>query len=205
MNDIKDKRQRILEASSELFSRTGYFATSMKDVADKAGIAVGTIYLYYNTKEDLLDGIYQYASTTLLDIIRKKLSRISDPVEKLELFINESIHFGLKHPYYFLIVFVDFRRKAIEFPKSIMFKFFHEYLALGGEIMEEGKRQGYLDYPEGSDVIFGITGFWGAYVLREILKPGFGKSSRKKKQEQIYALFEETVLKGLKTKSIQQA
>jgi AcrR family transcriptional regulator len=199
MIDMNDKKQLILEAASELFSKVGYFETTMKDVAQKAGIAVGTIYIYYKNKEELLDGIYKFAASILLDRIKQKLEKASNPLEKFSLFINESIEFGFKYPYYFLIVFVDLRRKAIEFPKSVIYKFFQEYLAIGNEILEEGKKSGAFDLPGDYDVIFGATGFWGAYVLREILKPGAGKTSKKQKQIEIYTIFENTILNGLKT------
>ncbi len=201
-NDLADRKQQILEVASEIFSKTGYYETSMKDVAQKAGIAVGTIYIYYKNKEELLDGIYKYASTLLLDQIKKKIATVSDPLERLHIFISESIQFGFNHPYYFLIVFVDFRRKAVEFPNSVTYKFFHEYLAMGGAILNEGKNVGLLNFPDNQDVIFGITGFWGAYVLREILTPHPGKNSKKKKQDHIQTIFEDTILKGLKTNRI---
>jgi len=199
MADIKDKGKVILEAASELFSKAGFFGTSMKDVAQKAGIAVGTIYLYFKDKEELLDGIYKYAASLLLDKTKQKLNKASTPLEKISIFINESIEFGFKHPYYFLIVFVDFRRKAIEFPKSVIYQFFQEYMALGAEILKEGKQNGDFEFPDENDVIFGITGFWGAYVLREILKPTNSKESKKQKQARIYQIFDETILNGLKT------
>lgn len=197
--ETNTKKQQILEAASEIFSKTGYFETSMKEVADKAGIAVGTIYLYYKNKEELLDGIYQSASNLLLDRINQKIAAVNNPMEKLNLFINESIQFGFNYPYYFLIVFVDFRRKAVEFPHSVTYQFFHEYLSIGGAILDQCKAAGELDFSPAQDVIFGITGFWGAYVLREILSPVRPKNAKKKKQEQIFAIFEDTILKGLKT------
>lgn len=196
---MNDKKQRILEVASEIFSKTGYFEASMKDVAQKAGIAVGTIYLYYKNKEELLDGIYQHASTLLLNQIKRKIEKVADPLEKFHIFVGESLDFGFKHPYYFLIVFVDFRRKPIEFPNSVTFKFFHEYMALGSAILNEGKALNVFHFPDDQDVIFGITGFWGAYLLREILSPTSKKISKKKKQEQIYKIFEDTILNGLMT------
>lgn len=197
MKETNDKRMMILDAAGELFSKSGYHLTSMKDVADKAGIAVGTIYLYYKTKEDLLDGIYEYASSLLLERIKAELARLDDPMARLRKYIEESIDFGIKYPYYFLIVFVDLRRKAVEFPKSVMYAFFQSYLSIGNGIIEAARERGQIVCGEDRDVIYGITGFWGSYVLREIFKPGFAKVSRKKKREEIYRLFEETVLRGL--------
>lgn len=191
---MNDKKKKMLDAAGELFSKKGYYNTSMKDVADLAGIAVGTIYLYFKDKENLLDGIYDYASTLLLEQIERELAKQDHPLRKLSCFVRESIDFGLKHPYYFLIVFVDFRRQAAEFPKSIMYSFFHRYLAIGNAIIDELRRQGLI--VGGNDVLYGITGFWGAYVLREIFQPGFAKLSRRKKRDEIFQLCRESALQG---------
>ncbi len=195
MTELNEKKKKMLDAAGELFSKKGYHSTSMKDVAETAGIAVGTIYLYFKDKENLLDGIYDYASTLLLDQVGAELGKVEDPLQKLSCFVKESIDFGLKHPYYFLIVFVDFRRQASEFPNSIMYSFFHKYLSIGNAIIEDLRRQGRLIGQ--SDVLYGITGFWGAYVLREIFKPGFSRLSRKKKRDEIFNLCKETALRGI--------
>jgi len=50
------KRQAILDAARSVFSRLGYAKTSMDDVAEEAGIAKGTLYLYFKSKEDLYLG-----------------------------------------------------------------------------------------------------------------------------------------------------
>lgn len=191
-----EKERKILQAASELFSKTGYFQTSMKDVAQRAGIAVGTIYLYYKTKEELLDGIFTHASSLLFNRVKQTVAQCETPPEKLEAFIKESIDFSFKYPYYFIIVFVDFHRKAIEFTKSVIYKFFREYFAFGTEILQEGKESGDFVIPDEHLVIYGMTGFWGAYVLREILAPGY--TAKKRKREEIYSIYESTILNGLK-------
>jgi AcrR family transcriptional regulator len=49
----KDKPRQIIDAAFKVFGDVGYEATVMKDIADKAGIAPGTIYTYFNDKKDL--------------------------------------------------------------------------------------------------------------------------------------------------------
>ncbi|MFG6191352.1 TetR/AcrR family transcriptional regulator [Nonomuraea sp. JJY05] len=50
----KETRRRILEAASELFVQDGYGATNLQDVAEKAGVAVQTIYFVFGNKRALL-------------------------------------------------------------------------------------------------------------------------------------------------------
>src|SRR5260370_29428206 len=50
----EDKQKRILEAAVKVFARKGYFAARVSEIARKAGVADGTIYLYFRSKEDIL-------------------------------------------------------------------------------------------------------------------------------------------------------
>ena len=61
-------RQRILDVASELFRRKGFDATATRDIALAAGIAAGTLFNYFPTKEAIvgvLDALHR--STGLLD------------------------------------------------------------------------------------------------------------------------------------------
>ena len=53
-NDIRDKRQAILTAARELFASQGYEETTIAEIARAAGVAVGTVYLYFQNKHDVL-------------------------------------------------------------------------------------------------------------------------------------------------------
>lgn len=54
-----NKRERILDAAIEVFCVSGYEAASMADVAAKAGVGKGTIYLYFDSKESLFEEAYK--------------------------------------------------------------------------------------------------------------------------------------------------
>jgi AcrR family transcriptional regulator len=53
----QDKKQAIVEAARELFTTEGYETTTIAHVAKKAGVAVGTVYLYFKNKSELLLGV----------------------------------------------------------------------------------------------------------------------------------------------------
>src|SRR5712691_425316 len=53
-----DKRRRILQAAVKVFARKGYFAARVAEIAEKAGVADGTIYLYFGGKEDILVSLF---------------------------------------------------------------------------------------------------------------------------------------------------
>ncbi|HSB61618.1 MAG TPA: helix-turn-helix domain-containing protein, partial [Vicinamibacteria bacterium] len=53
------KRQQIIDAAVRVFARTGYYSSRVSDVAREAGIASGTIYLYFDTKDEILVALFR--------------------------------------------------------------------------------------------------------------------------------------------------
>src|SRR5580704_12374428 len=78
------RERRILSAARRLFDRNGYAKTSMEDVADRAGLAVGTLYNYFNSKDDLLLAIMRREADRLLRIGERLLADPpADPIVAL--------------------------------------------------------------------------------------------------------------------------
>src|SRR5215468_8696481 len=56
---LGDKRERILVAAERIFARHGFFAARVSEIAKEAGVADGTIYLYFKSKDDLLISLFE--------------------------------------------------------------------------------------------------------------------------------------------------
>lgn len=77
------RRSEIIRAAVSVFAERGYFAARMREVAERAGVADGTLYLYFKGKEDLLVSILEeYAAAFLVRAVRD-CEDVADPVEKL--------------------------------------------------------------------------------------------------------------------------
>lgn len=63
-----EKRRQIFKTAAEVFAGNGYHRTSVKDITDKAGISVGTFYLYFKNKEDLFEKLYDEMAQLTDDI-----------------------------------------------------------------------------------------------------------------------------------------
>lgn len=87
----KDARpQEILEAALREFALNGFAATHMEDIARRAGITKGTIYLYYQSKEDLFGALVRETIGKELTAIAGRISSaIASPQEKLQAFFAE--------------------------------------------------------------------------------------------------------------------
>ena len=79
----EDRRQAILEAGLSVFAASGFEAAKLDDVAVKAGIAKGTIYLYFSDKHDLFEQIVRHAVTPVLGQLQNVVALPDLPTEDL--------------------------------------------------------------------------------------------------------------------------
>ncbi len=84
---LRNKRERILRSATELFVRLGYKKTSIDEVAKRAGVAKGTVYLYYRNKAELVYHAASLEERTFLQRMLPLSEENSAPREKLRSFI----------------------------------------------------------------------------------------------------------------------
>src|SRR3954451_21764185 len=80
---VADKRQAILRAAITVFARNGYFNSKVADIASEAGVADGTVYLYFKSKEEILHSIFDRSMAAAIAAGRQQLQQTSDAREKL--------------------------------------------------------------------------------------------------------------------------
>src|SRR5215217_5847278 len=77
------KRDAILRAAIDVFAERGYFNAQVADVARAAGVAAGTVYLYFKSKDDLLISIFERSMRDGLAHGRAAVGTLRDPRERL--------------------------------------------------------------------------------------------------------------------------
>src|SRR6185436_17206250 len=77
-----DKRDAILRAAIRTFARSGFFGAQVADVARAAGVAAGTVYLYFRSKDDLPVSIFEGVMTEAIAEGRAALAGIPDPLQR---------------------------------------------------------------------------------------------------------------------------
>ena len=78
-----DKRERILRAAVKVFAKTGFYAARVSEVAKAAGVADGTIYLYFKSKDELLVSLFEDRVEKLLSYLQKELPKLDTATDKL--------------------------------------------------------------------------------------------------------------------------
>src|SRR4051812_41829076 len=78
-----DKRRRILQAAIKVFARKGYWAAKVSEIAKKAGVADGTIYLYFRNKEDILVSLFDEVMSEHVTHARDEMAMVTGVHERL--------------------------------------------------------------------------------------------------------------------------
>src|SRR5512146_571364 len=82
------KRERILRAAIKIFSQKGFFNAKVSEIARAAGVADGTIYLYFKNKDDLLISLFEEKMGEIVNGIRAKVADGGGPLARLRIFID---------------------------------------------------------------------------------------------------------------------
>jgi TetR/AcrR family transcriptional regulator, fatty acid metabolism regulator protein len=80
---IADKRDAILKAAVKVFAQNGFFQSQVADIARVAGVAAGTVYLYFRGKDDLLVSIFERTMKDAIDEGKAALAGVPDPADRL--------------------------------------------------------------------------------------------------------------------------
>src|SRR5216110_2279975 len=86
-----DKPQAIIDAAIRVFARNGYYNSRVSDIAREAGIASGTIYLYFKTKDDILVRLFREKMAEWVALVRKEVAAEGDPLAKIRKIV--ALHF----------------------------------------------------------------------------------------------------------------
>jgi TetR/AcrR family transcriptional regulator, repressor of fatR-cypB operon len=92
------KRQAILDAALELFSERGFHGTAVPLVAEKAGVGAGTVYRYFESKEALVNALYQACKETMGRVLLAGLTPGAEPREQFHALWGRLAAFAREHP-----------------------------------------------------------------------------------------------------------
>jgi TetR/AcrR family transcriptional regulator, fatty acid metabolism regulator protein len=153
-----DKPQQIVEAAIRVFARNGYYNSRVSDIAREAGIASGTIYLYFRTKEEILVTLFREKMAAFVAHLRREIAGEADPVAKIRRLVE--LHFTVleQSPALAEVVQVELRQGQ-KFFRGASAHEVSAYFELIGSVLEEGVAAGrfHADLPVkvATKVLFG--------------------------------------------------
>ncbi|HEY2932603.1 MAG TPA: TetR/AcrR family transcriptional regulator [Acidobacteriota bacterium] len=153
-----EKYDTILKASIKVFARRGFFNSTVADVARQAGVADGTVYLYFKNKDDILVSIFNHVMDEVMDCINRELSQLKDPVARLRKIIKMHLEL-MENDADLAVVFQVELRHSIKFMEQFSATRVAEYLRVIRSVIEAGQKNGTIrrdvDSSIASKVLFG--------------------------------------------------
>ena len=137
----QDKRDAILKAATQVFAQNGYFQSQVADIARAAGVAAGTVYLYFRSKDDLLVSLFERTMRDALAEGRRGLEAVDDPRQRLSLIAKLHLE-RLGRDRDLAVVFQVELRQTTKFMERFSSTYLRDYLGMIRETIAAGQESG---------------------------------------------------------------
>ena len=102
------RNAEILEAARKVFAANGFAGTSVEAIAQEAGIAKGTLYLYYDSKSEIYQEALRNGLVELCSLLKAQVERAGTIGEKIRVFIATKLSFFEENRDFFKIYYAEF-------------------------------------------------------------------------------------------------
>jgi TetR/AcrR family transcriptional regulator, fatty acid metabolism regulator protein len=154
-----DKRERILHAAERVFADHGFYNAKVSEIARQAGVADGTIYLYFKSKDDLLISLFESRMERVCGDLTAAVDACQGAEAKLEAFIRTYLEMVRREPKVAEVLTIELRQSS-KFMKEYANPRFADLLKIIGQVVADGQRAGELDdtvpAPLAARMVFGI-------------------------------------------------
>ena len=136
-----DKRDALLRAAIETFAARGYFNAQVADVARTAGVAAGTVYLYFRGKDDLLISIFEKTMKEAIAAGRESIASLDDPLAQLRTIAR--LHLDrMSRDRNLAVVFQVELRQSTKFMERFSATYLRDYLGIIRDVIAKGQAAG---------------------------------------------------------------
>ncbi len=148
------KKQKIIDAAITLFVETGIHSTSMQALAKKAGVATGSVYTYFDSKEALIIEAFYHVLYESIAAVTSDYEATQPIKDRFYYLLEQRIRYNIKHPTKFQ--FLNLCSAEPTVMNSILNND-HETSALA-TVLIDGKKEGVIRDLPARDVLYQITG-----------------------------------------------
>src|SRR5882672_9738631 len=134
----------ILEAARKVFAKRGFHEATVDDIAEAAGVAKGTIYLYYQSKRDGYFAALKFGIAQMYSLVVQELKKVSTPEEKLRALIASKLAYFDENRDFFRIYYSELGNIPSAHPGGIdneLKALYQEQARLVEAILKEGVRK----------------------------------------------------------------
>ncbi|SDI59334.1 TetR/AcrR family transcriptional regulator [Natribacillus halophilus] len=152
------KYQLIIDAAVRVIARNGYHYAQVSKIAKEAGVADGTIYLYFKNKEDILVSLFRMKMGAFISAIEKRMTTCANAEEKLQQIVDMHFTQFSAQPDLSVVMQLEMRQSARDLRLQIN-EVLKMYVHLMEDVIETGKEEGifspHLDEKLGRQMLFG--------------------------------------------------
>jgi TetR/AcrR family fatty acid metabolism transcriptional regulator len=136
-----DKYHRILEAAVTVFAASGFHESTISQIARAAGVADGTIYLYFKNKDDILVHFFNYKTRQVFALFREEVDQAQSAVEKLRNLIRRHLD-EFQKDRHMAVLYQAETHRTNRLAEDQIREMHKMYLDLVAEIVEQGQVEG---------------------------------------------------------------
>ncbi len=152
----------IIEAARSVFATKGFNDATVEDIAEAAGVAKGTVYLYFPSKREIFLETFRQGIVGLHDEVRRNMQAESGAPSKLRAFIRTRLAYGERNRDFMRLYYTEFNNMLIH-PVHVQREFQQLYDAQAGELQQvleqgiEARQVRKLDAAASARIIYDTT------------------------------------------------
>ena len=137
------KYDRILEAAVKVFAEQGFFQSTVSQIAKEAGVADGTIYLYFKNKDDILVHFFSVKTKQVFARLREEVDKADNTIDKLRNLIRKHLE-EFQGDMNMAVVYLTETHKSHRLVEEQIKAMSKMYLDIVAEIVEQGQAEGII-------------------------------------------------------------
>lgn len=159
-------KRKIFEASMKLFAEKGYDATSVEEITATVGVAKGTLYYHFSSKEEIYNFLLEEGTKLLINNVDIKISKLDSAIDKLRAIVLLQLRVMIKYENLITIYLSSLwggqdRNKTTQ-------KYLNTYLSKIKEIVDEGMKSGELKQGDSDIITYEIFSFTSTGMMYKL-------------------------------------
>lgn len=187
-------KRKIFETSMKLFAQKGYDATSIEEITANVGVAKGTLYYHFSSKEEIFEFLIGEGVKLLKNSIEIKTEKLSNSLDKIKAIVLIQIKVLVKYEDFMTIVLSEIWGNT---SRSLLCqKYIFEYIQEIEQIVKEGIQNGEIVDTDPNVVASGIFGFTCSSLIYE------KRSNKDISVQKLYQEIEKAFIRRLKNRNV---
>lgn len=159
-------KRKIFETSMKLFAEKGYDATSIEEITSVVGVAKGTLYYHFSSKEEIFEFLVEEGVKLLKNSIEIKTEGLDNSLDKIRAIVLIEIKVLVKYENFMTMVLSEIWGTSAR--AKICQKYMFEYIEMVQEIVEQGIKKGEIINSDANVIASGIFGFVCSSLIYKI-------------------------------------